>query len=139
MTQDGHIVLDKSAALWTQGLAKPRGGSRRLRLHDPFFEDPPYQQAYGLHQALTADQLRMVKDRDYLKVATMTIPTGFPQERNLRYMEHRVGLEFTCFDTLTHSDAEILAIVASLPFEFEDPPMWRPCVKTQSPWKSVWC
>ena len=82
--QDGLIVLDKSAALWTQGLAKPRGGSRHLRLHDPFFEEPPYQQAYGLHQALTADQLNMVKDRAYLKVATMAIPTGFPRERNLR-------------------------------------------------------
>jgi hypothetical protein len=80
----------------------------------------------------------MVKDRDYLKVATMAIPTGFPRERNLRYMEHRVGLEFTCFDTLTHSDAEILASVASLPFEFEDPPCGDP-VMTQSPWKSVWC
>jgi hypothetical protein len=68
----------------------------------------------------------MVKDRDYLKVATMAIPTGFLQERNLRYMEHRVGLGLTCFDTLTHSDAEILALVASLPFEFADPPMWRP-------------
>jgi hypothetical protein len=49
---DCHIVLDTPAALWTQGLAKSRGGSRHLRFHDPFFEEPLYQQAYGLHKAL---------------------------------------------------------------------------------------
>jgi hypothetical protein len=53
-------------------LAGARGGDAQS-YRDPFFGEPLYQQAYGLHQALDNQTNLMIKDREVLGEVTESI------------------------------------------------------------------
>jgi hypothetical protein len=73
--QSGTVVhLNVNGMHWPP-LAGARGGNAQS-YRDPFFSEPLYQQAYGLHQVLDNRTNLMIKDRKELGAVTQQIKTN---------------------------------------------------------------
>ena len=118
------IHLNVSGLQWPPLVGARGGGKQAYR--DPFFGEPLYQQAFGLHQALDDEAAHMIKDRDRLGVVTKDI-LQYESTNNTAYEESMINIIITFCETSEHTDEEILALMKNdLGLKYSDEPMWKP-------------
>jgi hypothetical protein len=101
-----------------------RGDAQSYR--DPFFGEPLYQQAYGLHQALDNQTSLMIKDREVLGEVTENIKQN-ALAHNTVYEASMINIMITFFESTDYTDPEILALMTNdLGLKYSDTPMWKP-------------
>jgi hypothetical protein len=90
---------------------------------DPFFNEPVYQQAYGLHQVMDNHTSLIIKDRKELGVVTQQIKAN-ALSHNTVYEASMINNIITFFESSEHSDPEILTLMThDLGFKYSDAPM----------------
>jgi hypothetical protein len=103
-------------------LAGARGGDAQS-YRDPFFGEPLYQQAYGLHQTLDNQTSLMIKDRKVLGEVTENIKQN-ASAHNTVYEASMINIMITFFESSDHTDPEILALMTNdLGLKYSDAPM----------------
>ena len=103
---EGVIHLNVNGMQWPP-LAGARGGDAQS-YRDPFFSEPLYQQAFGLHQELDNQTRLMIKEREVLGEVTKNL-LHYECIHNDVYEESMINIIITFFETSDHTDAEILA------------------------------
>ena len=121
---EGVIHLNVNGMQWPPH-AGARGGDVQS-YRDPFFSEPLYQQAFGLHQELDNQTRLMIKEREVLGEVTKNL-LHYESVHNDVYEESMINIIITFFETSDHTDAEILALMThDLGLKYSDAPMWKP-------------